>query len=130
MKPNIPMNIILVPIDFSGGTEILVAEAASFAAALNSRLVLLHIVEPLPATASEFQFVEAATRIAAKIEREIEHKLRDLQQQLQARGVSAITFHVVGLPGPSIVAQAKNFAATYIVMGSHGHGALYELIVG
>jgi nucleotide-binding universal stress UspA family protein len=124
------MNTILVPIDFSAGTKILMAEASDLAAALTARLVLLHVVEPLPAVASEFQFVEAAARIATHVEREIEHKLLRLQRELQARGVNATTFHVVGVPGPSIVAQARDFDATYIVMGSHGDGAFYELSVG
>jgi len=124
------MNTILVPIDFSPGTKATVSEACDLALALKARLVLLHVIEPLPAEAGEFQFVEAATRIGMQVEREIDDELGQLQRQLQACDVAATTCHVVGVPGPSIVTQARDVAATYIVMGSHGHGPLYELVVG
>ena len=35
-----------------------------------------------------------------------------------------------GAPSPHIIEQAQRVSADYIVMGSHGHTALYDLIVG
>jgi nucleotide-binding universal stress UspA family protein len=45
-------------------------------------------------------------------------------------GVTAHVIHQVGSPGERIVQQAERLEADYIVMGSHGHGAFYDLIVG
>jgi nucleotide-binding universal stress UspA family protein len=44
--------------------------------------------------------------------------------------VTAETVHVVGSPVPEIIEQAKTCAADYIVIGSHGHTAFYDLLVG
>ena len=37
---------------------------------------------------------------------------------------------LTGAPVPLILEQAKALAADYIVMGSHGHTAFYDLLVG
>jgi len=37
---------------------------------------------------------------------------------------------LTGAPAPLILAQAESEKADYIVMGSHGHTALYDLVVG
>jgi nucleotide-binding universal stress UspA family protein len=36
----------------------------------------------------------------------------------------------VGPPIPHILAEAERTDADYIIMGSHGHTALYDLLVG
>jgi nucleotide-binding universal stress UspA family protein len=40
------------------------------------------------------------------------------------------TVQVVGSPVQHITSEAERTEADYIVMGSHGHTALYELLVG
>lgn len=124
------MKTILAPIDFSTGTREVVAAAASLARDLRARLVLLHVIEPLPPAASEFGFAEAGARLAGTAEEHAVKLLTDVQRQLHVAGITASTFHVVGVPGHAILEQARGFEANFIVLGSHGHGALYELIVG
>ena len=55
-------------------------------------------------------------------------RLRELAARCGKRGVETETVHRVGLPVDEILARAKK--ADYIVMGSHGHGAVYDLLVG
>lgn len=40
------------------------------------------------------------------------------------------TKHVIGVPGRCIPEQAVELNADYIVLGSHGHGAFYDLVIG
>ena len=49
---------------------------------------------------------------------------------LKAAQVPAETMQLNGPPIRLIVEQAKDLGAHYIVMGSHGHTALYDLLVG
>ena len=53
-----------------------------------------------------------------------------LQKKLQKNGITIQTARLVGFPGQRIVDCAHELRADYIVLGSHGHGALYDLIVG
>jgi nucleotide-binding universal stress UspA family protein len=41
-----------------------------------------------------------------------------------------VTETVTGLAAEAIAEAARRFAADYIVMGSHGHTAFYDLVIG
>ena len=55
-------------------------------------------------------------------------RLRSLAQQCEKRGVAVRTLQRLGHPVAEILARAG--AASFVVMGSHGHGAMYDLLVG
>jgi nucleotide-binding universal stress UspA family protein len=59
-----------------------------------------------------------------------EARLRTLAQPLEAAGLKVECVALVGLPVDDILEQAAGYGASYIVMGSHGHGALYHLFSG
>lgn len=124
------MKTILAPIDFSDGTRTVIAEAVALARALEARLVLLNVIQPLPASASEFGFAEATAKIAAAAAGNADRRLAHIQEQLGEDGIAVSTFHAVGTSGDTIIARARELSADYIVIGSHGHGAFYDLIVG
>lgn len=130
MSSSNPMKTILAPIDFSPGTDFVIAHASALARALDGRLVLVHVIEPLPVASSEYDFVAASARLTADLQSETERRLGHLEKQLRGDGFVTSTFQVVGNPGRAILAQAKAVGADYVVMGSHGHGAFYELMVG
>ena len=54
----------------------------------------------------------------------------ELIPQLREAGITVSTLHAVGVSGATILARARELSADYIVIGSHGHGAFYDLIVG
>ena len=124
------MKTILAAIDFSESAKLVVAKAVTLSRAVGARLVFLHVVQPVPGSASEYGFTDVAARIAGASVRNAVRRLAHIQRQLSAQGISASAFHVRGVPGSAIVARAQELQASYIVLGSHGHGALYELIVG
>lgn len=124
------MKTILAPIDFSESSQIVIAESVKLARATDARVVLLNVIQPLPGTASEFGFSEATAKIAAAAMQNAVQRLAHIQRQLSDHGFTVETFHTVGVPGAAIVARAQEFRASYIVIGSHGHGAFYDLIVG
>jgi universal stress protein A len=124
------MKTILAPIDFSDATPPVIAEAVALARAVSARLLLLHVVQPPLLTGDEFgaqmsaEYAASASETAAK-------RLAELQRQLQTReGATVETQHVIGLPGERIVELSRALEVDYIVLGSHGHGAFYELIIG
>lgn len=124
------MKTFITPIDFSEGTEHVIAQASTLVRAFGGRLVLLHVIAPLPAAASEFDPPVISVQLNRDVAWETDDRLARLQARLRAQGITTTSRHVTGNPGPEILAQARELGADYIVMGSHGHGSIYDLIVG
>jgi nucleotide-binding universal stress UspA family protein len=121
---------ILAPVDFSAATEGVVAQAASLARAMNGRVVFLSVIQP-PAITSEYApLMENIAEIRAAGENAAAKNLARLQEQLQQQQIPSETVQLNGAPILNIVEQADKVGADYIVMGSHGHTALYDLLVG
>jgi nucleotide-binding universal stress UspA family protein len=61
----------------------------------------------------------------------VEHqRLEDLKQSLTADVGEVLALHIQGPTVEKILHEAGEQQAGWIVLGSHGHGALYELLVG
>lgn len=124
------MKTILAPVDFSEASNRVMAEAAALARAHGGRVVLLHVTEPTAKVVDYAALVMAYAQIdEATVKYSIE-RLHQLERRLHADHVEATSVHVAGIPITEIVAQARNLPADYIVMGSHGHTAFYDLLVG
>lgn len=125
---------ILVPVDFSDASGCLVSVAEESARARGGSLHLLHVVEPVAAAPGlETDPAMAQLQVAQDLdadERLEAERLGKLAAEIAARG-SACTFSVkFGLPADEIISSAKELGAALVVMGSHGHGALYHLFTG
>ena len=124
------MKTVLAPIDFSGVSEAVVSEAATLARSFNGRVVLLTVIQP-PAITSEYApMMDNIAEITAAGEKAAARNLARLEDRLQADSIPTETVQVNGVPVPHIVEQAQKCSADYIVMGSHGHTAVYDLLVG
>ena len=125
------MKTLLVPVDFSDSTEDVLAQAAELARQVSGRIVLLHITEPV----AEYVPVGASMDVlsAAPPPLEIENiaaqedRLTGLAKPWKDAGLTVDAVSVVGLAVDDILEQAERQKADYIILGSHGHGALYHL---
>ncbi|MCR6657642.1 MAG: universal stress protein [Opitutus sp.] len=124
------MKTILTPIDFSGITEPVVSQAGALARALDGRVVLLHIMQPPVITSEYSPFIENLGEIVTVGEKAAAKRLEQLQKKLEADGLETDTLQFTGAPVPTILKQAEKLNADYLVMGSHGHTAFYDLLVG
>ena len=124
------MKTILAPVDFSSATESVVAEAARLAAAVGGQVVLLSVIQPPVITSEYAPLMENMAEITAAGEKAAAKHLARLQAVLQQQNVPSETAQLNGAPVQHIIDQAKKFSVDYIVMGSHGHTALYDLLVG
>ncbi|HEY8995599.1 MAG TPA: universal stress protein [Lacunisphaera sp.] len=126
------MKTILVPIDLSAAAVRVCDAACDLAKLTGSRLILLHIVQAPPIVMSEVyafddgqlnDMIAGAKKIAAR-------KLRALEHHCEKRGVLVTAVQRTGAPVAAILAKAVSTRAGCIVMGTHGHGAVYDLLVG
>jgi nucleotide-binding universal stress UspA family protein len=123
------MKTILAPIDFSKVTDSVVKEAAALARALDGRVVLLSVVQP-PMVLNEYAGMVDLAQITAAGEKNAVRQLERLENTLQNQFIKTESVQATGAPVDTIVEQAEKHEADYIVMGSHGHTAFYELLVG
>jgi len=142
------MNCILVPIDFSDLTEPVIDLARQLAKAFTAEIHLVHVkppaAAPMPGTLgyglagmSELAPMTGvpvpgfAPRPEATPEDEGEtSKLARLQQEIAQDGIKVSLHEAAGDVADEILNQAEELNADLIVMGRHGHGAMYNLLVG
>ncbi len=124
------MKTVLAPIDFSPITTLVVQEAIALARAIGARLVLFHAVAPSFVRSAEAASPDFESNYVLEAEKYVLAELTTWQQQLRDDGVTAHAVHRIGAAGSQILEQAERLEADYVVMGSHGHGAFYDLLVG
>ena len=121
---------ILTAIDFFDSTDNIIRVTRKLAKAMNAKVRLLHVAEPDP------DFVgfdvgphEVRDQIAAEFHKE--HKdLQDLANRLRGEGVDATAIVVQGVIVDTVLAHAESHDTDLLIVGSHGHGAVYDILVG
>ena len=119
------MKKILVPVDFSDVTPYLLDTVKTIASATKAHVILLNVMphSDVPMFAS----TEATMMRDVKEDYEL---LNLFNQQLEEAGVSATIIQPQGSALETILEESEKEAVDMIVMGSHGHGAVYNLLVG
>ncbi len=124
------MKTFLIPVDFSQVTDSVIATAVPLARALQGTITLLHVVQPPVATGDFALPVEAVQDAINAGETAAREKLAGYSRMLRETGLESEARVVHGSPVVMIHAEAKRVKADFIIMGSHGHGKLYDLLVG
>lgn len=119
----------LIAVDFSPVTADVMRWTGKHARKTD-RIFVLHAAEPNPV----FVGYEAGPEVVRKQvadEYKREHKeVQKLAEKLRKKGLKAKSLLVQGGAVKTILGQAKKHKADLIVMGSHGHGAVFQLLVG
>ncbi|MBS0632591.1 MAG: universal stress protein [Verrucomicrobia bacterium] len=126
------MKTILVPVDLSPAAARVCDAACALAKLTGARLVLMHVTELAPIVVGDLYAVNAAfaAEAATAAGKYAARRLEVLARQCARRGVEAKTVQCTDLPVTAIIGRAKSLRAAYIVIGSHGHGAVYDLVAG
>ncbi len=124
------MKTILVPVDLSAAAAPVCAAACDLARRTGAGLLLLHVVQPPQLMVSDLYALGAAQadEMLAAAEEAARKRLADLAARCAKNGVKVRTLQLLGNPVSEILARARG--AHLIVLGSHGHGAMYDLLVG
>jgi len=126
------MKNILVPVDFSPATVRVCDAAYALAKLINSRLVFFHVVQPPPAMMNDYYAFDTGQMVdvMTATEKNYLKRLRELGRKYEKGGQAVQTVQLIGSPVATILEKAATLKASYIVMGSHGHTAVYDLLVG
>lgn len=124
------MNNLLVPVDFSDVTFGVVEESRKLASALGAAITLFHVTEPEPELVGfEPAPVVTLSPNTPDPSRDTE-RLTESANFFAGSGLEVKTLNVQGDPVKKILEQANEQKAGLIMLGSHGHGAIYNLLVG
>ncbi|MFZ5496853.1 MAG: universal stress protein [Verrucomicrobiota bacterium] len=125
------MKTFLVPVDFSAVTDKVIAAALGFARAFQGKVALLHVIQPPVVAGGEYALpVEVVKEAVSANQRNALQKLDAHKETFRAAGIECTVTTAVGAPDQAILAEAAKTGADYVLMGSHGHGRLYDFLVG
>jgi nucleotide-binding universal stress UspA family protein len=121
---------ILACLDFSDATAGVIGETATLACATKAEVQLLYVLPE----GHEFPMLSpgAAAAVAPEIPDKaaaLEHT-REFIGLLKNVGVKAEAKVVAGNVVDAILSEAERLKPQRIIVGSHGHSALYEMMVG
>ena len=124
------MDNILAAIDFSDVSPMVIEEAATIAQSFASKLWLIHVAAPDSDFVSFDTGPQCERDWKAQVLREEHRYIQDAALALEQRGINVTPLLIQGATIDTILQEASKLQAEMIVMGSHGHGALYKAIVG
>lgn len=127
------MKTLLTAIDFSPISQKVVDGAAELAATMNARLVILNVIEPVAAyvpVGAAMDVITAPIPMEPADLNAVKERLNHFAAPLLSKGLNVETVALVSLPVDGILDQASALQAAMIVLGSHGHGAVYQLFSG
>jgi len=126
------MQTILVAVDFSNVTEAVVGTAAIIARQFGSSVYLIHVVPPDPDFVGYDAGPDVVRDAVAHQFREEHRKLQELESTLQPQEGEGrnVALLIQGQTVEKLLQEQDRLGADMLVLGSHGHGALHNLLVG
>jgi nucleotide-binding universal stress UspA family protein len=121
---------LLVALDFSDAMEAVLREGQKLARALSAEICLLHAAEPDPDFVGYGVGPQVVRDQVAHGFREEHSRLQHEAKVLRDAGLTATPLLVQGPAAQAILQEAERLQADLIVVGSHGHGPVHQLLVG
>ena len=130
---------LLVAIDFSELADRVIGEAEKLAKNIPAKLLLLHVI-PSPSPIIEL-LPDAETVLPGEKPQRNENffpfsdapesaKLLTIAAKLQEKGIDTSVIIAKNEEVTAIIEESEKNGADMIILGSHGHGALFHLLIG
>ncbi|MGC9527194.1 MAG: universal stress protein [Limnospira sp.] len=124
------MQNILAAIDFSDVTAATIAQAEKLARAFGCKLWLIHATAPEPDFVGFGTGPPSVREDTANAYRKEHHQLQEWAETLRQKGIDATGLTIQGSTVETILAEVEKLKADLVIVGSHGHGRLFQAIVG
>jgi nucleotide-binding universal stress UspA family protein len=121
---------ILVAVDLSEATPRVMQVTERVARQSEGKVRLLHVAEAEP----DFMGYDAGPEVVrdqvAKEFRDEHKSIQAYAEQLREAGLDASARLIQGPIVETVFNEAKRFEADMLIVGSHGFGAIYDLLIG
>jgi nucleotide-binding universal stress UspA family protein len=124
------MKSILVPVDFSKATELVLKATVTMAKALDARVTLMNVAPREPDVFGHQLTRKVVTEPVPEDVRERYDKLMGCAKWLEDADVIVKPLLVRDDRVRAVIQEVEREDVDLIVMGSHGRGALYRRIMG
>ncbi|NMW20392.1 MAG: universal stress protein [Chlorobiaceae bacterium] len=130
---------LLVAIDFSELADRIITEAEILAKSLHAKVFLLHVIPPPSPIIDIPPDVEALLPPTEQLNQESlpapfdipeSAKLITIAKQLRECGIDTAAIITQNDEVTAIIDESEKNGADMIMLGSHGHGALFHLLIG
>lgn len=121
---------LLVAVDLSESTQTIVEKVEEINKEYPAKVWILHNAEPEPDFV-EFKVDPLAARetLAKKFHNE-HRQIQEIANRLRKAGLDATALLVHGATVETILKEASDLDVDMIVVGTHGRGAMYQLLLG
>ena len=123
---------LLVCLDFSPLSDRVVAEAIALARPSGASIVLLHVVRTEPALTTRGSGPPGGHRVPPAHVDEVGAKVAAVAERMRAEGLEVRPELRLadGEIHDAILEEIATHQASYVVIGSHGHSQVFELVIG
>ncbi|MDJ0813388.1 MAG: universal stress protein [Woeseiaceae bacterium] len=121
---------LLVAIDFSDPTDLILRVARRLAASLDASVWIVHAAEPEPDFVGYDAGPEVVRGQVAKELRDEHRRLQKYADRLREDGVDTKAILVQGPTVEALLEMAEKQDSDLIVVGSHGRGMVAEMFMG
>jgi nucleotide-binding universal stress UspA family protein len=125
------MKRILVPVDFSSVTKDVLDVVTTVAKACGATVFLVHVAPPFVADLKTVHVPKKERDFVAQMLRDEHRDLQHLAEELERAGLEVEPLLVEGHGiVEKILDEAERRHADLIIVGSHGHGRLFDMLIG
>jgi len=121
---------LLAAIDFSPVTEKIINKIKELYPKMKPKIYLIHVVQPDPDFIGYEVGPPTERDFMAKRFKEKHQQLQAISEKLQLEGIESTPLLIQGATVGTIIEEGHKLQADFIVIGSHGHGMMYNLLVG
>lgn len=121
---------ILVSVDLSKYTQAVLDEAIKIGLKLKPKLWLLHVSDSVPEFLGMEHGPQSPRDTLLRRHEEAQKQLSELADTIRAQGCDVETKWTTGPVIEMVLQESKSLKADMIIVGSHGHGAVYQILVG
>ena len=128
---NYEIKKILVPVDFSGASEMATSEALTLAKLLKAEVFLIHVMEGIGYISSLIPEKDSISPTISELSIEVERKMDNLKNKIiKDYDIIPEIFIASGHIHTEIISFSENKKIDLIVMGTHGATGYKEFFIG
>lgn len=121
---------LLAAIDFSEAMSGVLEQTEQLAHAFGGKVWLVHVAPPEPDFVGYDPGPQTERDLVARHRHQDHRRLQSTADELRAKGLDVTALLLQGVTADEILREADRVEADMIILGSHGHGAVYHLLVG